>query len=90
MDCFTGYTKVFERENVRLLLKPQSMNENVKDCILNNFSTILSRGLKYAPNVDVKFLETMEDVDKEIREAVRISKDVNYLTQASPSFCAWF
>ena len=67
------------------------MNErDVKECIINNVSSILSRGLKYVPNVDVKFLESMEDVDKEIREAVRISKDVNYLTQASPSFCAWF
>lgn len=67
------------------------MNErDVKESIITNVNSILSRGLKYAPNVDVKFLESMDDVDKEIREAVRISKDVNYLTKASPSFCAWF
>ena len=91
LDLFTGYSRVFERENVRLLLKPRNMNErDVKESIITNVNSILSRGLKYAPNVEVKFLESMEDVDKEIREAVRISKDVNYLTKASPSFCAWF
>lgn len=86
-----GYTKVFERENIRLLMKPKSMNEReVKDIIVANVNSILLRGMKYAPNVDVKLLESKDDVDKEIRDAIRISEDVHYLTQASPSFCAWF
>ena len=62
----------------------------VKDMIAKDVDLIMGMGLKYAPNVDVKLLETKEDVDKEIREAVIISKDINHLINASPSFCAWF
>lgn len=90
-NAFLGYMMVFERENIRLLLKPKNMSDReVKEAINTNVNMILSRGKKYAPNVDVKLVDMKEDVDKEIREAVRISKDIHYLTQASPSFCAWF
>ena len=72
-------------------MKPKSMNDViVKEMIAKDVDLIMGIGLKYAPNVDMKLLETKEDVDKEIREAVKMSKDINNLVNASPSFCAWF
>ena len=82
---------MFERENVRLLLKPKNMNDgDVKNMISSNISITLGRAKKYAPNVDEKIVDSKEDVDKDIRDAVKMSKDVNYLIKSSTSFCAWF
>lgn len=35
-------------------------------------------------------IDSRELVDKELREAMRRSKDLSLLVQANPSFCAWF
>lgn len=50
----------------------------------------MKQGCLFAPNIDSKLKEYTNDVDKAIRDAVRISTDPEELTHANPSFCAWF
>ena len=65
------YAKIFERDNMRLLLKPVVMGET-RDFASSNVDSFVKRGLRLAPNVDLTPLqERKEDVDRGIVEAVQ-------------------
>lgn len=83
--------RVFEREMMRLLLRQRGVNErDFREAANQNYEAIMKRGVKFAPNVDMKLLESKEFVEKEIQMAVVKSHDVDCLLKASPSFAAWF
>ena len=46
------YAKIFERDNMRLLLKPVVMGET-RDFASSNVDSFVKRGLRLAPNVDL-------------------------------------
>lgn len=85
-----GYLRVFEKENMRLLAKKGANEREVREATNQNFEMMMRRGKQFAPNVDVKLLETKEAVEKELRMAVRLSEDTGALLKTSPSFAAWF
>lgn len=85
-----AYAKIFERDNMRLLLKPTGMGET-RDFASNNVDSYMKRGFRLAPNVDLTPLQgRKEDVDRGIIEAVQQSRELNNLLIMPPSFCAWF
>lgn len=83
-----GYSRIVERENTKLLVKPSMLE--IRDFTSTNVDSFMKRGLKLAPNVDGSTHDTKEEVDKGILTAVQESKEVRNLLRMSPSFCAWF
>ena len=89
-ETLEGYLRVFEKENMRVLVKKGVNEREVRDAANQNYEAMMRRGRQFAPNVDVKLLETKEAVEKELRVAVQLSEDVDALLKTSPSFAAWF
>ena len=57
--------RVFEKENMRVLTKKSASERDVREAANQNFEAMMRRGRQFAPNVDVKLLETKEAVEKE-------------------------
>lgn len=90
-DYLSAAVSLLEKENSLLLYQNEVYDKKrvlAASCV--NANTIVNQGCLFAPNIDSKVIENTNDVDKAIRDAVRISTDPEELTHANPSFCAWF
>ena len=89
-DYVLAYLKVLEKKNLDLITRGRMLIEReLSDSFKSCLDLLMKRGAQYAPLIEGK-IDSRELVDKELREAMRRSKDVSALIQASPSFCAWF
>ena len=85
------YLRLMERENINLLMRNEEVDESVLLSLLNeNTKWLVNRGVQFAPNVNIRVLQTKEKLDKAIVDAVMKSKNPSSLVQMRPSFCAWF
>lgn len=72
-----------------LLLASEYVPErSVREMAAMNASMLLERGRRYAPITEGK-IDSKELIDKELREAMRRSRDLTFLLQEDPSFLAW-
>ena len=74
-----------EKKNVDLIARGRGageaeVNESYRSCC----ELLCRRGTQFAPAIEGKI------DSKELREALRKSKEASGLLRASPSFCAWF
>lgn len=89
-DYMLPYMKVLEKKNLDLVTRGRILIEReLSDSFKNCLDVLMRRGSQYAPLIEGK-IDSRELVDKELREAMRRSKDLSLLVQANPSFCAWF
>ena len=89
-DYVLPYMKVLEKKNLDLVTRGRMLIEReLSDSFKNCLAMLMRRGSQYAPLIEGK-IDSRELVDKELREAMRRSKDLSLLVQANPSFCAWF
>ena len=90
-EIIESYVEIMERETLRLLLSNEDIKEvTIREASYMNCQLFMNRGSLYAPDVDIRLLETKEAVDKKLIEALRVSKDNANLINEKPSFNAWF
>lgn len=79
-----------ERRNAEFIMRGSNAQEREIITTAKNLSEwFLRRGMRLAPMIESR-IDNREYVDKELREALRKSQDMNALLKASPSFSAWF